>query len=101
MLFYPSLVFLEDRRSAGHETRFAPEVLNQLENLQRRLRTAQERSTAARPSCVRRLGAARRRDRRPPESAFLIWQGTALERYRVSSAVELYNGRSGWSAGLP
>ena len=25
------------------------------------------------------------------DSAFLIWQGTALERYRVSSAIELYN----------
>ena len=95
MLFYPSLVFLEDQaKRRVTETRFAPEVLNQLENLQRRLRTAQEeidrreavlRSVVSVPAPPPGTGV-------PPESAFLIWQGTALERYRVSSAVELYNG---------
>ena len=102
LLFYPSLVSFEDlARRRVIETRFAPEVLNQRENLQRRLQAAQEeidrraevlRSVVSVPPPPPGQGVS-------PDSAFLIWQDTALERYRVSSAIELYNAaRAGWSA---
>ncbi|HSK08367.1 MAG TPA: HAMP domain-containing sensor histidine kinase [Vicinamibacterales bacterium] len=94
VLMYPSLVFYEDlAKRRLTETRFAPEVLNQRENLQRRLQAAQEeidsreellRSVVAAPAPPPGASA-------PPENAFQVWQGTALERFRVSSAIELYN----------
>ena len=91
---YPSLVFLQEgARRRAVETRFGPEVLTQRENLQDRLDAAQKEIDAragaleaAVSGPVPAPGSNARTD-----SAFLIWQGTALERYRVSSAIELYN----------
>jgi signal transduction histidine kinase len=91
---YPSLVFFQ--QGVEHrmvETDYAAEVLDQRESLQMRLRAAQaeiDGREAALESSVSvpppPPGSSPRTD-----SAFLVWQGTALERYRVSSAVELYN----------
>ena len=94
LLFYASMVHYEDvARRRAVETRFAPEVLNQRENLQRRLLAAQQ-EIDGRPDVLESLVLAPAPPPSasvPTESAFLIWQDTALERYRVSSAVELYN----------
>ncbi len=91
---YPSLVFLQEgakRREV--ETRFGPEVLTQRENLQNRLAAAQKEIDARAGALEAAVsgpapmpGTSARTD-----SAFLIWQGTALERNRVSSAIELYD----------
>lgn len=98
VLFYPSLVFFEDlAKRRVIETAFAPEVLNQRENLQRRLQAAQE-EIDARTDVLRAVVSAPAPppgEGVSPDSAFVIWQGTALERHRVSSAIELYNG-SNW-----
>ncbi|RPJ74182.1 MAG: hypothetical protein EHM24_06565, partial [Acidobacteria bacterium] len=94
VLVYPSMVHYEDvARRRVVETRYAPEVLNQRENLQRRLLAAQQ-EIDGRPDVLESLVLAPApppSSSVPSESAFLIWQDTALERYRVSSAVELYN----------
>jgi signal transduction histidine kinase len=93
-VMYPSLVFFQE--GAEHrvvETEFGPEVLDQRENLRLRLRAAQAEIDSREAA----LEAYASVPAPPPglpvrtDSAFLIWQGTALERYRVSSAVELYN----------
>ncbi len=91
---YPSLVFLQEaanRRAV--ETRFGPEVLTQRENLQKRLEAAQKEIDgrageleAAVSGPASMPGTSTRTD-----MAFPIWRGTALERNRVSSAIELYN----------
>lgn len=93
-VMYPSLVFFQEE--AEHrvvENDFGPEVLDQRENLRMRLKAAQaeiDKREAALEAYVSvpapPPGSPVRTD-----SAFLIWQGTALERYRVSSAIELYN----------
>ena len=94
VVMYPSLVFFhEATRQRAIETVFGPEVLNQLDNLEKRLGAAQteidarEAQLEAAVSVPATAGGDMRTD-----SAFQIWQGTALDRYRVSSAVELYNG---------
>ncbi len=93
LVMYPSLVYFhEGARQREVETTFAPEVLDQSKNLEMRLRAAQV-NIDTRES---QLEAAVSVPAPPPgtvrtDSAFQIWQGTALERYRVSSAIELYN----------
>jgi signal transduction histidine kinase len=93
-LSYPSLVRFEDRaRRRAVETVYGPEVLNQRDNLLERLQTAQQeidRRQSELEAFVSVSGPP------PgfaptPESAFLTWRDTALERNRVSSAIELYN----------
>ncbi|HOC19091.1 MAG TPA: ATP-binding protein [Vicinamibacterales bacterium] len=95
LLFYPSLVFFEDvAKRRVIEGRYAPEVVHQLENLQRRVQTAQQ-EIDRRDDVLRSVVSVEAPPPGspiPPDSAFLVWQGTALERHRVSSAVELYNG---------
>ncbi len=93
-VMYPSLVFFQERAQRRIvETDFGPEVLDQRENLQTRLRAAQAEIDAREAA----LEAYASVPAPPPgttvrtDSAFLMWQGTALERYRVSSAIELYN----------
>jgi signal transduction histidine kinase len=91
---YPSLVFFQEgAKRRVVEADFGPEVLDQRENLRRRLDAAQteiDGREAALEAAVSAPaptpGTTVRTD-----SAFLMWQGTALERYRVSSAIELYN----------
>jgi len=91
---YPSLVFLQEgAKRRVVESRFGPEVLTQRENLETRLAAAQKEidaRTGALEAAVSGSaptpGASIRTD-----SAFLMWQGTALERHRVSSAIELYD----------
>ena len=94
LLVYASLVFFQG--AAEHrliETDYAPEVLDQRESLQMRLRAAQAEIDGREAE----LEALVEVPVSPPgspvrtDSAFMMWQGTALERYRVSSAVELYN----------
>jgi signal transduction histidine kinase len=94
VVMYPSLVFFHDgTRQRAIETVFGPEVLDQLDNLETRLGDAQKEIDAREPqleaavSVPTPAGGEMR-----PDSAFQTWQGTALERYRVSSAIELYNG---------
>ncbi len=93
-VMYPSLVFFQEgaqRRIV--ESDFGPEVMDQRENLQMRLRAAQaeidgrEAALSADVSVPPPAAGTNVRT----DSAFLMWQGTALERYRVSSAIELYN----------
>ncbi len=94
MAMYPSLVFLQEaatRRTV--ESRFGPEVLTQRENLRTRLAAAQKEIDArtgvleaAVSASAQTPGTSVRTD-----GAFLMWQGTALERHRVSSAIELYS----------
>jgi signal transduction histidine kinase len=93
-LVYPSLVrFEESARRRTVETSYAPEVLNQRQNLVQRLLTAQREidrreseleAFVSVPSPPPGSGPT-------PESAFETWRDTALQRYRVSSAIELYN----------
>jgi signal transduction histidine kinase len=90
----PSLVFFQEgaqRRLV--ETKFGPEALDQSENLQMRLRAARAEIDGREAALEAYVSVPA-----PPpgtnvrtESAFLMWQGTALDRYRVSSAIELYN----------
>ena len=94
VVMYPSLVFFQE--GAEHrivESDFAQEVLDQRENLRNRLRAAQAEIDGREAALEDAVsvpapppGSAVRTD-----SAFLLWQGTALARYRVSSAIELYN----------
>jgi signal transduction histidine kinase len=94
-VMYPSLVFFQEgaqRRMV--EVDFGPEVLDQRDNLQMRLRAAQaeiDGREAALEGYVSVPAPAAGTNVRT-DSAFLMWQGTALERYRMSSAIELYNG---------
>jgi signal transduction histidine kinase len=93
-LTYPSLVrFEESARRRTVESSYAPEVLNQRQSLVQRLLTAQQEidrrgseleAFVSVPSPPPGTGPT-------PESAFLTWRDTALQRYRVSSAIELYN----------
>lgn len=94
VLAYPSLVqFEEGARRRTVEASFAPEVVKQRLSLEERLRRAQT-EIDRRPAELEAFvsvpppppGAGP-----TPESAFLTWRDTALERHRVSSAVELYN----------
>jgi signal transduction histidine kinase len=94
LVMYPSLVFLhEAARQRAVETTYGPEVLRQRDNLNQRLGAAQaeiddrESQLAAVVSVPAPPPASV-----PTDSAFLMWQGTALERFRISSAIELYNG---------
>ncbi len=93
-MMYPSLVFFQ----AGAERRivesdFGPEVLDQRENLRDRLRAAQAEIDGRETALESYVSVPAPPPGSPvrTDSAFLIWQGTALERYRVSSAIELYN----------
>jgi signal transduction histidine kinase len=93
LVMYPSVVFFHDgARQRAIEKVYGPEVLNQRENLGMRLGAAQaaidtrEDELVASVSVPAPAGA-----NVPTVPAFLMWQGTALERYRVSSAIELYN----------
>ena len=94
VLVYPSMVHYEDvARRRLVETLLQTEVMHQRENLQRRLLAAQQ-EIDGRPDVLESLVLAPAPPPSasvPTESAFVIWQDTALERYRVSSAVELYN----------
>jgi len=94
VLVYPSMVHYEDvARRRLVETLLQTEVMHQRENLQRRLLAAQQ-EIDGRPDVLESLVLASAPPSSasvPTESAFVIWQDTALERYRVSSAVELYN----------
>jgi signal transduction histidine kinase len=94
LVTYPSLVFFhEASRQRVIETVYGPEVLNQRENLNRRLTTAQAEIDARDADLAAVVSVpAPPSGSVGPESAFRMWQGTALERYRVSSAIELYNG---------
>ena len=94
VLVYPSLVRCEDsaRRSAVEED-FGREVLNQKDSLVERLLTAQreiDRRQADLEAFVS-VPVPPPGSGPAPESAFLTWRDTALERYRLSSAIELYN----------
>jgi signal transduction histidine kinase len=93
-LTYPSLVrFEESARRRAVETSYAPEVLNQRQSLVQRLQAAQQeidRREAELEAFVS-VPAPAPGSGPTPESAFLTWRDTALERYRVSSAIELYN----------
>lgn len=95
VVVYPSLVFFQEgARRRAIETNYGLEVLNQRDNLRMRLRAAQAEIDGREGA----LEAAVQMPAAPPgtnvttDSAFQMWQGTALERYRVSSAIELYNG---------
>jgi signal transduction histidine kinase len=93
-VMYPSLVFFQE--GAEHrvvETEFGPEVLDQRENLRMRLRAAQAEIDSREAALEAYVSVPAPPPGSPvrTDSAFLIWQGTALERYRVSSAIELYN----------
>jgi signal transduction histidine kinase len=90
-VMYPSLVYFEDgARRRVVETSYGPEVLKQREDLQMRLRTAQD-EIDGRASALEVYVSVPASSSGDTLSAFQVWQGTALERYRVSSAVELYN----------
>jgi signal transduction histidine kinase len=94
VLVYPSIVHYEDvARRRLVETRLQAEVMNQRENLLRRLLAAQQ-EIDGRPELLESLVSAPSPPPEasiPSENAFVVWQDTALERYRVSSAIELYN----------
>ncbi|HEY3381381.1 MAG TPA: ATP-binding protein [Vicinamibacterales bacterium] len=94
VITYPSLVYFEEgARRRVVELSYAPEVLGRRENLQERLQAAQgeiDSRGAALDAYVSVL-APTFGEAIPTQSAFLVWSGTALERYRVSSAIELYN----------
>jgi signal transduction histidine kinase len=93
-LSYPSLVRFEDSaRRRAVETTYGPEVQNQRDSLVERLQAAQreiDRRQAELEAFVS-VPAPPPGYAPTPESAFLTWRDTALERYRVSSAIELYN----------
>jgi signal transduction histidine kinase len=93
-VMYPSLVFFQE--GAEHrivESDFGPEVLDQRESLRMRLRAAQAEIDGREAALEAYVSAPAPPPGSPvrTDSAFLMWQGTALERYRVSSAIELYN----------
>ena len=94
LVMYPSLVFFHElARQRAIETNFAPEVLEQSGNLTIRLGAAQGQIDSREAQLDASVSVpAPQPGSVPTEPAFQIWQGTALERYRVSSAVELYNG---------
>ncbi len=96
IVMYPSLVYFQEgaeRRIV--ESDYGPEALDQRESLRERLRAAQAEIDSREAALEAYVSAPC-----PPpgssvrtDSAFLVWQGTALERYRVSSAIELYNAK--------
>ncbi len=91
---YPSLVFhQEGAKRRVVESRFGPEVLTQRENLQARLAAAQKEIDARTGALEAAVSASTPTPGTSvrTDSAFLMWQGTALERHRVSSAIELYD----------
>jgi signal transduction histidine kinase len=94
LVMYPSLVFFQD--GAEHrivETSYGPEALDLRESLRDRLRAAQAEIDSREAALEAYVSVPAPPPGQPvrTDSAFLIWQGTALERYRVSSAIELYN----------
>jgi signal transduction histidine kinase len=94
VVMYPSLVFFQER--AEHrivESEFAQEVLDQRVSLQDRLHAAQAEIDGRETALEAYVSVPAPPPGSPvrTDSAFLVWQGTALERYRVSSAIELYN----------
>ncbi len=94
VVMYPSLVFFQE--GAEHrivESEFAQEVLDQRVNLQDRLRAAQAEIDGREAALEAYVSVPAPPPGAPvrTDSAFLMWQGTALWRYRVSSAIELYN----------
>ena len=91
-VMYPSLVYYaQQAKQRVIEQQFAPQVMNQREELQDRLDAAMAEidRIASLPDLVEATppspGAPM-----PTDSAFLIWSQTDLAAYRVSSAVELY-----------
>ena len=94
-VMYPSLVFFhEGARQRAIETVYGPEVIDQRDILEMRLKTAQaeiDRREAALVDAVSVPAPSSESGRTDSSRAFLMWQGTALERFRVSSAIELYN----------
>ena len=94
VVMYPSLVFFQE--GAEHrivESEFAQEVLDQRVYLQERLHAAQAEIDGREAALESYVSVPAPPPGSPvrTDSAFLMWQGTALWRYRVSSAIELYN----------
>jgi signal transduction histidine kinase len=92
--FYPSIVDAAGRaRRALIEARFAPEVMNQRRDLQRRLADALAAiDTIEGLDDLVRAGEPVPQGAPPTDSAFLVWSQTDLAAERLTSSVELYNG---------
>jgi signal transduction histidine kinase len=91
-VMYPSLVYYaQQAKQRVIEREFAPQVMNQREELQVRVKASMDEIDRLRslPDLVEAAppspGAPM-----PTDSAFLIWSQTDLAVYRVASAVELY-----------
>ena len=93
-VLYPSMAhFAEAATQRAIETRYGPEVLNKVDTLKARLREAEEEISAreAQLEAFVSVPALPPGNPVPTDAAFLVWRGTPLDRFRVSSAIELYN----------
>jgi hypothetical protein len=105
LVMYPALVDVaEQSRQRLIETRFAPEVMSQRDELLKRLlRTLDEIDKQAVPSPVDLVAAAApppQGEAPPTAAAYSIWSQTDLFTYRLASAIELY-GPDGSTRGIP
>jgi signal transduction histidine kinase len=92
LVMYPFLVQFADQGTRRViETQFAPQVINQREELQLRVLHSLEQidRLTALPDLVA-TGVRPPGGVPPTESAFLIWAQTDLAAYRLASAIELY-----------
>ena len=91
--FYPaSFVHATLASRSVVETRLAPQVMRQRDDLQMRVRTALNQIDRIPGLATLAAAQAPPRTASPPtESAFLVWSQTDLGVYRLTSAVELYS----------
>ena len=88
LAMYPSLfAFAIDAKEQLVSRTYGPDALSQREDLQRRLQQAVDQIDAL-PSLAEFVVGA---DTTPADRAFLVWSRTDLAKYRLTSAVELYD----------
>jgi len=93
IILYPSLVDASERaRRQLIETRYAPEVINQRQDLQSKLRKAlTEINRIVGLDDLVRASDPPVSGPPPTDAAFLVWQQTSLARDRLTSSIELHN----------
>jgi signal transduction histidine kinase len=91
LLLYPSLSYYVDRQKARLvERTFAAQAMDHPRELRDRLARSLEEIDRE-PGLAQRIAALDPRQAPLTDAAFLVWRRTTLARYRLTSAVELYD----------
>ena len=90
LCLYPSLLALAiDAKEHLVATEYGPQAMRQRDDLKTRLQHALEQLDTL-PALVDALGDPRDAENPTTDRAFVVWSQTDLEKYRLTSAVELY-----------